>query len=311
VGGIGYDFDHLREVSDIPPLVQVLIQFLFFLTPSSGILNRSSMAAASQNLNPLSYMLMIVRDPILDVRWKSRPGSSRSAFRRLIDCRIAGCMCAIGVASRIGFEAMPSIVVENLTIDSCSIASRAIASYRAVAKARAIGEKDHRQRNADQHRAKRLTRSASRSKRRPPRSNRTERGGEKYADRVLADIYARRGKDRTSRHAHSNVRYRHGFDNEATGYENIFLPEFDEMGLTRREIADRTDEIAAFSELENTSIYRFGPIRRHDPSFDVSIATSVAGDIILMDEWISVGDEFSFRSKAQSACWRLRARPEF
>ena len=29
-----------------------------------------------------------------------------------------------------------------------------------------------------------------------------------------------------------------------------------------------------------------------------SIATSVAGDIILMDEWISVGDE-SFQSKAQ------------
>jgi ABC-type polysaccharide/polyol phosphate transport system ATPase subunit len=29
-----------------------------------------------------------------------------------------------------------------------------------------------------------------------------------------------------------------------------------------------------------------------------SIATSVAGDIILMDEWISVGDE-SFQTKAQ------------
>src|SRR5882757_8265335 len=89
-----------------------------------------------------------------------------------------------------------------------------------------------------------------------------------------------------------------GFDNEATGYENIFL-RGTMMGLTRREIAARTDEIAAFSELGE---YLDLPIRTYSAGMTLrlmfSIATSVAGDIILMDEWISVGDE-SFQSKAQ------------
>jgi ABC-type polysaccharide/polyol phosphate transport system ATPase subunit len=71
------------------------------------------------------------------------------------------------------------------------------------------------------------------------------------------------------------------------------------MGLTRREIAARTDEIAAFSELGE---YLDLPIRTYSAGMTLrlmfSIATSVAGDIILMDEWISVGDE-SFQSKAQ------------
>ena len=84
-----------------------------------------------------------------------------------------------------------------------------------------------------------------------------------------------------------------GFDPEATGYENIFLRGM-MMGLTRREIAGRTDEIAAFSELGE---YLDLPIRTYSAGMTLrlmfSIATSVAGDIILMDEWISVGDEFS------------------
>jgi ABC-2 type transport system ATP-binding protein/lipopolysaccharide transport system ATP-binding protein len=71
------------------------------------------------------------------------------------------------------------------------------------------------------------------------------------------------------------------------------------MGLTRREIADRTDEIAAFSELGE---YLDLPLRTYSAGMTLrlmfSIATSVAGDIILMDEWISVGDE-SFQNKAQ------------
>ena len=89
-----------------------------------------------------------------------------------------------------------------------------------------------------------------------------------------------------------------GFDHEATGYENIFLRGM-MMGLTRRQIADRTDEIAAFSELGE---YLDLPLRTYSAGMTLrlmfSIATSVGGDIILMDEWISVGDE-SFQSKAQ------------
>src|SRR5258706_9070764 len=89
-----------------------------------------------------------------------------------------------------------------------------------------------------------------------------------------------------------------GFDQEATGYENIALRGM-MMGLSRREIAARTDEIAAFSELGE---YLDLPLRTYSAGMTLrlmfSIATSVAGDIILMDEWISVGDE-SFQNKAQ------------
>src|SRR3977135_4591915 len=51
-------------------------------------------------------------------------------------------MCAFGVALRFGFKTMPSIVLENLTIDIpvLSIRARSLRTI-AVAKARAIGGK--------------------------------------------------------------------------------------------------------------------------------------------------------------------------
>lgn len=50
---------------DIPPLIQVLIQFLFFLTPIIWYPEQIKFGAAFLKLNPLMYMLTIVRDPIL------------------------------------------------------------------------------------------------------------------------------------------------------------------------------------------------------------------------------------------------------
>src|SRR6202049_2845827 len=71
------------------------------------------------------------------------------------------------------------------------------------------------------------------------------------------------------------------------------------MGLARREIAARTDEIAEFSELGE---YLDLTIRTYSAGMTLrlmfSLVTSVAGDIILMDDGISVGDE-SFQIKAQ------------
>jgi ABC-type polysaccharide/polyol phosphate transport system ATPase subunit len=88
-----------------------------------------------------------------------------------------------------------------------------------------------------------------------------------------------------------------GFDPEATGYENIMLRGM-MMGLSRREIAARTADIAAFSELGE---YLDLPLRTYSAGMCLrlmfSIATSVSGEIILMDEWISVGD-VSFQKKA-------------
>jgi ABC-2 type transport system ATP-binding protein len=90
-----------------------------------------------------------------------------------------------------------------------------------------------------------------------------------------------------------------GFDGETTGLESIFTRGL-MMGLTEKEIQERTDEIVSFSELGD---YIHLPIRTYSSGMMLrlmfSIATSVRGDIVLMDEWIAVGDE-DFRGKANA-----------
>jgi ABC-2 type transport system ATP-binding protein len=63
-----------------------------------------------------------------------------------------------------------------------------------------------------------------------------------------------------------------GFDNEATGYANIFLRGM-MMGLARREIADCTDEIAAFSELGE---YLDLPLRTYSAGMTLRLMFSLA-----------------------------------
>jgi ABC-type polysaccharide/polyol phosphate export permease len=50
---------------DIPPLIQVLIQFLFFLTPIIWYPESIKFGWQILRFNPMTYMLIIVRDPIL------------------------------------------------------------------------------------------------------------------------------------------------------------------------------------------------------------------------------------------------------
>jgi ABC-type polysaccharide/polyol phosphate export permease len=50
---------------DVPQLIQVLIQFLFFLTPIIWYPEQIKFGADILKLNPITYLLMIVRDPIL------------------------------------------------------------------------------------------------------------------------------------------------------------------------------------------------------------------------------------------------------
>src|SRR6267142_2152383 len=50
---------------DVPPLIQVLIQFLFFLTPIIWYPVQIRFGAEILKFNPVTYILMIVRDPIL------------------------------------------------------------------------------------------------------------------------------------------------------------------------------------------------------------------------------------------------------
>jgi lipopolysaccharide transport system ATP-binding protein len=89
-----------------------------------------------------------------------------------------------------------------------------------------------------------------------------------------------------------------GMDHEATGLENIVLRGV-LMGLTPSAIESKVDEIAEFSELGD---YLSMPIRTYSSGMLLrlafSVATSVAPEILLLDEWLSVGDA-TFREKAE------------
>lgn len=87
-----------------------------------------------------------------------------------------------------------------------------------------------------------------------------------------------------------------GFHPDLTGRENIFL-NGTILGLSRREIQQRFDEIVAFSELEH---FIDTPVKRYSSGMTVRLGFSVASciepDILLVDEVLAVGDA-SFRQK--------------
>lgn len=89
-----------------------------------------------------------------------------------------------------------------------------------------------------------------------------------------------------------------GLDPDATGYENIYLRGILD-GLTRADIRTRVDEIAEFSELGD---FLDLPVRTYSSGMMLrlafAISTSVDADILLMDEWLSVGDaDFSVKAE--------------
>lgn len=89
-----------------------------------------------------------------------------------------------------------------------------------------------------------------------------------------------------------------GVDQEATGYDNILMRGI-LMGLSRKEIVRKTPEIAEFTGLGD---YLNMPVRTYSSGMMMRLAftvsTSVCADIVLMDEWLSVGD-MEFQKRAQ------------
>ncbi len=95
-----------------------------------------------------------------------------------------------------------------------------------------------------------------------------------------------------------------GMDSEVTGLDNIFL-RGRLMGLSRREISKLLDQIADFAGIGE---YLHLPLRTYSTGMAMrlafSIATSVDADIILMDEWLGVGDA-DFLQKANARLTEL------
>lgn len=95
-----------------------------------------------------------------------------------------------------------------------------------------------------------------------------------------------------------------GMEPEATGYENIFM-RATIMGMKPREVAPLVEEISEFAELGD---YLDMPLRTYSSGMAMrlafAISTSVTADILLMDEWLSVGDA-GFVEKANQRLGRL------
>src|SRR5581483_8501340 len=96
-----------------------------------------------------------------------------------------------------------------------------------------------------------------------------------------ADVYGRVG---------SLLEVGTGFHPELTGRENIYLNGAI-LGMTRRDIQRRFDEIVAFAEVEN---FLDTPVKRYSSGMYMRLAFAVAAhlepEILVVDEVLAVGD---------------------
>lgn len=90
-----------------------------------------------------------------------------------------------------------------------------------------------------------------------------------------------------------------GINPEATGRENIFIRGA-LLGFNKQEIESHLDEVIEFSELGD---FIEMPVRTYSSGMHLRLAfavsTVVRPEILLMDEWLSVGDE-NFKLKAEA-----------
>lgn len=117
--------------------------------------------------------------------------------------------------------------------------------------------------------------------------------------RVLSGVYVpTSGMARIVGLAGSLIDISLGIDPEATGRENIYV-RGSLLGMSKKEINDRIDEIIEFSELGD---FIDMPLRTYSTGMHMrlafSVSTVVRPEILIMDEWLSVGDE-GFKQKAE------------
>lgn len=89
-----------------------------------------------------------------------------------------------------------------------------------------------------------------------------------------------------------------GINPEATGVENVYLRAA-LLGLPKTLVREKIEEIRSFSELGN---FLEMPVRTYSTGMHLRLAfavsTLVSPEILLMDEWLSVGDQ-EFKQKAE------------
>ncbi|MBP2834503.1 ABC transporter ATP-binding protein [Dickeya parazeae] len=116
--------------------------------------------------------------------------------------------------------------------------------------------------------------------------------------RVLSGIYAPvHGRLMMSGRTASLLDVSTGIDPDASGFENIYLRGIMD-GLKPAHIRSKIDEIADFTGLGD---YLNLPVRTYSSGMQLrlafAISTSVDAEILIMDEWLSVGDaEFSAKA---------------
>ena len=98
-----------------------------------------------------------------------------------------------------------------------------------------------------------------------------------------------------------------GMDGEASGIENIRMRGV-LLGLSRRQADRLLDDVAEFTELGD---FLSMPVRTYSTGMHMrlgfAISTAVDADIVLMDEWLSVGDA-EFQKRAQNRLTDFLAR---
>lgn len=116
--------------------------------------------------------------------------------------------------------------------------------------------------------------------------------------RVLSGIYTpTQGSAIIDGHCVSLINISLGIDPDATGRENIRLRSAI-MGMDPGEMTDKFDQIAEFSGLGD---FLDMPFRTYSSGMQLRLAfatsTSVRPEILIMDEWLSTGDE-DFKERA-------------
>ncbi|MEK0313658.1 ABC transporter ATP-binding protein [Cohnella sp. 56] len=98
-----------------------------------------------------------------------------------------------------------------------------------------------------------------------------------------------------------------GFHPDFTGRENIFM-NASILGLNKKEIRAKLDDIIAFSELKE---YIENPVRNYSSGMYMRLAFSVAimvePDVLLIDEVLAVGDS-AFQQKCMDQLMKLKAK---